>query len=1153
MFIHLRLHTEYSVSEGLLRMKSLGKELANRLMPAAAVTDISNLYGMVKFYGGAINNGVKPIIAAEVWLEDETTSTNPNDKQYTKIVFLAKNQIGYANLVEILSKSFLEGQKLGVPLVSFDWLETYNEGLIALSGANDSQIARLLVAERYDAAKEILIKWQDIYGEDFFLELQRLGRPDEDSYIHSAVKLALETNTSVVATNNVCFLEESDYEAHEARVCINRGMSLKDMAQSSGYTTEQYLKTSEQMEELFADIPSAITNTVNIAKKCNVEVELGNIHLPNFPVPEGFTTEQYLEQVSNEGMRARLKHLKHVFPEQEFHVDEYQERLDIELKVINEMGFAGYFLIVSDFIKWAKTHEILVGPGRGSGAGSLVAYSLEITNLDPLHYDLLFERFLNPERVSMPDFDIDFCMENRDRVIDYVAEKYGRESVSQIITFGTMAAKAVVRDVGRALGHPYGFVDKIAKLIPFEIGITLEKAIEQEEALAARYQEEEEVRILIDLARKLEGVVRNVGKHAGGVVIAPSKLTDFSPLYAEESSQSTVTQFDKDDVESIGLVKFDFLGLRTLTIIHWAIDSINHEKKKLGEPLIDIDSIPVDCAKTFDLLKACKTAAVFQLESRGMTDLVAKLQPDKLEDIIALVALFRPGPLQSGMVDDFINRKHGRAKVEYPHIMLESILKPTYGIILYQEQVMQIAQVLAGYTLGGADILRRAMGKKKPEEMAKQRVVFTDGAEKNNIKRETAEYIFDLIEKFAGYGFNKSHSAAYGLISYQTAWLKAHYKAAFMAAVLSSDMNQTDKIVSMIAECKKIEIEVLPPDVNDGIYKFKETSDSTIRYGLGALKGLGEAAIINIIETRDKIGKFSSLSHFCKTVDLKKVNRRSMEALIKSGAMDSFKVERKVLFEVLLAKALSEAEQQAKNAKLGQDDLFSEVLDDVEDDAVLLKLPKGMAWTEQERPLGEKDSLGLYLTGHPINQYRKELERFTSSTLAELTGEQKKVTVAGLITDLKTMITKRGKKMAFLGIDDGTARVEVAVFSDAYEEAKEFLLKDQLIILKGEASIDNYTQSVKIKTEKLLSINMAREKYAQSLHLSFVGDINLSVLNKIKKLIEEADEGPSYVAIHHKNEKIITKLALERKIRLEDSLITGLKLAIGEDAVSLEY
>jgi len=886
-FIHLHLHSEYSLVDGLIRVKTLINSAVEAGMPAIAVTDQCNLFAMVKFYRAAIAAGIKPIVGVDLWFHD---SALPKP---ARLVLLCQNHQGYLNLTRLISRAYIEGQLQGVPYIHKEWLEGHSEGLIALSGGHEGDVGMALLSSKTDLALRYLAAWEALFPERFYLQVQRTGREHEERYLHAVVEIALKTGVPVVASNDVRFLQREDFEAHEARVCIHDGRTLNDPRRPRRYNEQQYLRSPAEMAELFDDLPEALENTVEIARRCNLELTLGENVLPEFPIPNGMTTTDYFTQQAHDGLKWRLD----TFVDgdsgnvQEKH-EKYRARLEHELGVINKMGFPGYFLIVADFIRWARDNDVPVGPGRGSGAGSLVAYALGITNLDPMAYDLLFERFLNPERVSLPDFDVDFCMDGRDRVIEYVAERYGRERVAQIITYGSMAAKAVVRDVGRVLGNPYGFVDQIAKLIPFELGITLEKALKQEEQLRSRYEEEEDVHTLIELARSLEGLARNAGKHAGGVVIAPSALTDFTPLYCEQGSSAPVTQLDKDDIEAVGLVKFDFLGLRTLTIIDWAVKTINCQLSLQGKPEIDIDRIPLDDQATYELLQSSQTTAVFQLESRGMKDLIKRQQPECFEDIIALVALFRPGPLQSGMVDDFIDRKHGRAQVNYPHPELEPILKPTYGVILYQEQVMQIAQVLAGYSLGQADLLRRAMGKKKPEEMSKQRSIFLQGAEAREVNQKQAAYIFDLMEKFAGYGFNKSHSAAYALIAYQTAWLKVHYPAAFMAAVLSSDMDNTDKIVMFMDECRCMGLTVESPNINRCDYAFTASDDSTILYGLGAIKGVGAAALDGILLERSNHGEFSGLLDLCKRIDLRKANRRVLEALIRSGALDAFDINR---------------------------------------------------------------------------------------------------------------------------------------------------------------------------------------------------------------------------------------------------------------------
>lgn len=1146
-FVHLRVHSEFSLVDGIVRIKPLVSTVAAAHMPAVAITDQSNLFGMVKFYRAAQNAGVKPIIGVDVWLHNEQDPNNPS-----RLVLLCKDHEGYLNLTHLVSQSYLEGQHRGIPILQREWLQDYRKGLIVLSGGREGDVGQALLSGNREQAATLLTEWIRLFGDNYYLELQRTGREGEDAYLSAAVDLAATMGVAVVATNSVCFLQQDDFDAHEARVCINDGRTLDDPRRPHHYTDQQYLRSPEEMIALFADIPEAIENSVEIARRCNLELTLGENFLPNFPIPAGMTMDEFFRQQSREGLERRLTTLFDTSaPEFAEQRKPYDERLELELDVIIDMGFPGYFLIVADFIRWSKDNDIPVGPGRGSGAGSLVAYAQTITDLDPIKYELLFERFLNPERVSMPDFDVDFCMEGRDRVIDYVADKYGRDHVSQIITYGTMAAKAVVRDVGRVLGHPYGFVDQIAKLIPFDLGITLDKALEQEETLRERYQNEEDVQGLIDLARSLEGITRNAGKHAGGVVIGPTKLTDFTPLYCEQDSTSIVSQFDKDDVEAVGLVKFDFLGLRTLTIIDWAQKTVNAQRAEKGEAPLDVALLPTDDEASFKLLKRYETTAVFQLESRGMKDLIKRLQPDDFEEIIALVALYRPGPLQSGMVDDFINRKHGRQKVEYPHPALEPILKPTYGVILYQEQVMQIAQVLAGYTLGGADMLRRAMGKKKPEEMAKQRDLFTEGAVKNGVEEKTATYIFDLMEKFAGYGFNKSHSAAYALVSYQTAWLKAHYPAAFMAAVLSSDMDNTDKVVTFIDDCDHMGLVVEVPDVNRCDYRFTTPNDKSILYGLGAIKGVGAAAIESIVAGR-KEAPYKNLFDFCQRVDVKKVNRRVLEALIRAGAMDNIGPNRATLTAAINA-ALKVAEQHLQNDQAGVEDMFG--FADTSDSSPV-QYDEVPEWNEAQRLLGERDTLGLYLTGHPIEQYQQELKQFVSTRLVDLNPQRKKqVVVAGLVIALRTRNTQRGK-MAFVTIDDRSARHELAMFSETYDRCQHLLAKDKVIIVQGEVVEDSFSGGTKINISEVYDVEKAREHFAKGLTIKLdQARAGNGFIASLESVLTPFREGscPIYLDYHNDQSSAKINLGEQWRVRPTDELLNRLSQLMGEEQVSVEY
>ncbi len=1120
-------------------------------MPACAVTDQNNLFALVKFYRAAQAEGIKPIIGTDMQLYD-------SEEANSRLVLLCQNTIGYRNLTRLLSKSYTEGQVKGIPYLRRHWLNGHTEGLIALSGGRAGDIGQALLAGHSHLVKQYLEDWQALFPQRFYLELQRTGRPQEEEYIYAAVELAQATATPVVATNDVCFLTPEDFDAHEVRVCIHGGHTLADPRRPHHYSAQQYLRSPQEMAERFSDLPEAVENTWHIAQRCSLELLLGKNFLPNYPIPTGQTTEEYFRQQAHLGLEQRLATLfDRTRPEFAQQRRPYDERLARELDVIIQMGFPGYFLIVSDFIQWAKDNHIPVGPGRGSGAGSLVAYALRITDLDPLKYDLLFERFLNPERVSMPDFDIDFCQEGRDKVIEYVAKRYGRERVSQIITYGSMAAKAVVRDVGRVLSHPHGFVDKIAKLIPFEVGITLAEALEKEDELRSRYRREEEVRILIDMAQKLEGLVRNPGKHAGGVVIAPTLLTDFTPLYCEEGSTDLITQFDKDDVEAIGLVKFDFLGLRTLTIIDWALENIS----RAGDRRIDISKIPLDDAATFDLLKRGQTTAVFQLESSGIKKLIRDLRPDYFEDLVALVALYRPGPLQSGMVKDFIDRKHKRARVEYPHPDLAPILKPTYGVIVYQEQVMQIAQVLAGYTLGGADLLRRAIGKKKAEEMAKQKAVFIEGAKGRGVKEETATYIFDLMEKFAEYGFNRSHSAAYALVSYQTAWLKTHYPAAFMAAVLSSDMDKTEKIVHILGECEMMNLKMLPPDINLCYYKFTvaENQTSAIRYGLGALKGVGEAALENIFTERQKHGPFTDLFDFCRRIDLRKANRRVLESLIKSGATDALGPHRATLM-ASIDSAIKLAEKHSTEKATGQNDIFASSSSTKRSQAEKKPFTVVPDWSLNDKLQGEKDVLGVYLSGHPIQPYLPELKQLSVVPLTRLktTDSDQTVRVGGWVEEVRFAYAYN-KRMAFLTLEDEKGRLEVKVSPELYEQKQNILVKNTLLIVSGKVREDNYNEGYTMTADQIYDLDQARGTQARRIEMT-VSAIQAQAPGLVQKLLDiltpYRQEGRCRVVICYFHPEAEVELLLGEKwhVQPQQTLLQQLQeLLGGEEKVKVVY
>ena len=1153
-FVHLRVHSDYSMIDGLSKVPPLVKKVAEMGMPAMALTDFTNLCGLVKFYGTAHNCGVKPIIGADFIMQSEEFAD-----ELTKLTVLATNNVGYKNLTLLISEAYLRGHVQHQPVIDKSWLIKYAEGLIVLSGAKNGEIGKALLKGNHALVDKCVEFYQTHFADRFYLELIRTNRADEETYLHFALELAENKQLPVVATNEVVFLTEEFFEAHEIRVAIHDGYTMVDPRRPKNYSPQQYLRSEAEMCELFADIPEALENSVEIAKRCNVTVRLGEYFLPAFPT-EGMEETEYLVMKSKQGLEERLEFL---FPDPEIRAQrrpEYDERLLIELEVINNMGFPGYFLIVMEFIQWSKDNDIPVGPGRGSGAGSLVAYALKITDLDPLEYDLLFERFLNPERVSMPDFDVDFCMDKRDQVIDHVAEMYGRDAVSQIITFGTMAAKAVIRDVGRVLGHPFGFVDRISKLIPADPGMTLEKAFKAEPALPELYENDEEVKELIDKCRILEGCTRNAGKHAGGVVISPTTITDFAPIYADAEGHFPVTQFDKNDVETAGLVKFDFLGLRTLTIIDWALGLINPRLQREGKEPVRIESIPLVDAASFRVLQNSETTAVFQLESRGMKDLIKRLQPDCFEDIIALVALFRPGPLQSGMVDNFIDRKHGREAISYPdekwqHESLKEILDPTYGIILYQEQVMQIAQVLAGYTLGGADMLRRAMGKKKPEEMAKQRAVFEQGAIKNGVDGELSMKIFDLVEKFAGYGFNKSHSAAYALVSYQTLWLKTHYPAEFMAAVMTADMDNTEKVVGLVDECFRMNLKVLPPDINAGLYRFNVDETGAIVYGIGAIKGVGEGPIEAILEARNAGGYFKDLFDFCARIDLKKVNKRVIEKLIYAGALDRLGPHRAAMM-ASLNDAVKAASQYHQAEAFGQVDMFGVLTDAPEE--VEHKYTQVAKWPEKVWLEGERDTLGLYLTGHPINAHIKELAKYTSCRLKDATPTRRdqSVTLAGLVIAAKVMTTKRGTRIGIMTLDDRSGRMEVMLFSDALERYAELLEKDKILVISGQVSFDDFNGGLKMSAREVMDLGSAREKYARGLSVSIEqSQIDDQFFERFSQILEPHRAGTIPVNVYYQRLEARARLTLGTQWRVtpSDTLLDELKQLLGNDQVELEF
>jgi DNA polymerase-3 subunit alpha len=1184
-FVHLRLHSEYSISDGMLRVDEAVAAARNDAMPALALTDLNNFFGLIKFYKAARGAGLKPVVGCDVFISNDTDPDRPY-----RMLLLCQSSAGYLLLCRLLSRAYLENQHRGRAELRREWFHQDTGGLIALSGAHLGDVGSALLSGNAALAAQFAREWAALFSNRYYIEVQRAGFADEEHQLQGATHLAAELGLPVVATHPVQFLGADDFKAHEARVCIAEGYVLNDKRRARAFTDQQYFKTQAEMSALFADLPEALQNSVEIARRCNLSLNLDKPRLPDFPTPGGQGLDEYLRMQAGLGLQQRLAMLYPDPAEREARQPEYQERLDFEINTIIKMGFSGYFLIVADFIRWAKENGVPVGPGRGSGAGSLVAYSLGITDLDPLRYALLFERFLNPERVSMPDFDVDFCQDGRERVIDYVKQKYGAACVAQIATFGTMASKAVIRDVGRVMDFPYGLCDRLSKAIPLEgvKPVSLKKAREMEPEINSIAESEEGVPELLELAGRLEDLTRNVGMHAGGVLIAPGQLTDFCPLYCADSSTSVVSQFDKDDVEAIGLVKFDFLGLRTLTILDWAMRHVKRLQKQglrtevgglsettgpqsstlspdftqssVPEPQsFTLETLPLDDAGTYDLLKKANTTAVFQLESRGMKDMLVRAKPDCFEDIIALVALYRPGPMD--LIPDFIRRKHGE-KFDYPHPAVEPVLKETYGIMVYQEQVMQMAQLVGGYSLGGADLLRRAMGKKKAEEMAQQREIFIAGALNNGTSKEVAGNLFDLMEKFAGYGFNKSHAAAYALVAYQTAYLKAHHPAAFMAATLSGDLDNTEKVSIFYADTLLQNIRVLHPDVNSSGYVFSPVDEATIAYGLGAIKGTGEAAIASIVKARES-GPFKDLFDFCRRVDKRIVNRRTVEALIKAGAFDSVSDHRAALMASVDA-ALASADQQARAAN--QNSLFG---NDESDAVLIVQTADVPRWRLREQLAHEKASLGIYLGGHPYHEYADELANFIKVKLADLTprfvgqtngsgngsGHNPRrgvpVVLAGIVAGLRIQQTRRGR-MAVVTLDDGSAQVELTVFNEIYEASRPWIREDELLVVRGKASLDEYSGNVRVSGDELYDFASARSHFAQQLSLRCNGNASIA---QLKKLFTPYRDGKCPVQIHYRNDDATCQLRLgeDWQVTLHDDLLRDLRELLHEENVKVVY
>ncbi|MDD5175360.1 MAG: DNA polymerase III subunit alpha [Sterolibacterium sp.] len=1166
-FIHLRLHSEYSITDGIVRLDAAVAGAAADGMPALALTDLANLFGMVKFYTAARSAGIKPIIGCDVWVVDETFDASLRDpataNTSARMLLLAKNRAGYLRLCDLLTAAYLGPRHHGRAEISHAALRNGdNTGLIALSGAHFGDVGQLLLVGKVAQAETRANEWARLFPGSYYIEVQRPGHPSQrenslgmlrngsspgaqaEMLVSASIALASRLTLPLVATHPVQFMTRDDFRAHEARVCIAEGYVLADTRRPKQFTEEQYFKTQAEMTELFADLPEALENSVEIAQRCNLSVELGKSMLPQFPTPAGITLDAYIAEQAAAGLEERLAQIYPDAAERAARRPEYDRRLAFEINTIQKMGFPGYFLIVADFINWAKRNGVPVGPGRGSGAGSLVSYALRITDLDPLKYDLLFERFLNPERVSMPDFDVDFCQEGRDRVIDYVKQKYGAHAVSQIATFGTMATKAVIRDVGRVLDLPFNFVDQFAKLIPNELGISLAQAREKESAINERIENEEELRELWALAERLEGLTRNVGMHAGGVLIAPGKLTDFCPLYSADGGITTVSQFDKDDVEKVGLVKFDFLGLRTLTILAEAVDFA----RSVEGAEVDLDTLPLDDKETYEkIFKSANTKAVFQFESGGMQDMLKQAKPDRLEDLIALNALYRPGPMD--LIPSFIARKHGKERVTYPHPAMEKVMSNTYGIMVYQEQVMQTAQVIAQYSLGGADLLRRAMGKKKKEEMDQQRGVFVAGAASNGINAELANEIFDTMEKFAGYGFNKSHAAAYSLVAYHTAWLKCHHPAAFIAATLSSEMANTDKVQFFFDDAKKNGIAFLPPDINTGGIRFQPVDASTIRYGLGAIKGTGESALSVILKVRAEGGSFNDLFDFCTRVDKRVVNRRVIEALVRAGAFDSLDDHRnKLLASVGIA--LEAAEQAARNAM--QCGLFDTA--GPGGGAHQAEYVGAARWSENEKLFNEKQALGFFLSGHPYHSYRAELASFVKKSLAQIEAQRDPTLLAGIVVSTRTQMTRRGK-MAVVMLDDATAQIEVSIFNELFEAERQKIREDELLLVEGKVTRDDFSGGLRIVADKLLTLGETRGRYAKELSLSMNGHSNAEKLRALLAPYRNPDNGACPVRLRYRTGDAEVELGLPDtwRVRLDDALLAALHEWLSAENVSVVY
>ena len=1125
-FVHLDVNTQYSLGKSVVRIDRLIELCEENKMPAVGVTDHNNLFSAFKAYKASQKQGIKLIIGSLISIKIN------NETDCSKLILLCENQTGYKNLCYLITKSYVDGFKSNEPFIDINWLEGNSDGLIAISAYQEG-VLNLIRTKDNQKLENLINTMTNMFPNNFFIGIQRIGLPREEEFIDKMVSISTEHNIPLVATNNPRFLSKDDYISLEARVCIDQGRVLDDQSRHRDYTNQQFFKTSEEMKTLFEDLPEALINSIKIAKKCNFSFDNTDHVLPEFSTPEKYSIDDFLTMEANEGLLNLAKN-------QTIDKQVYDKRLIEELEIIKGTGFSGYFLIVADFVKWSREQNIPVGPGRGSGPGSLVAYCLGITDIDPIEHDLIFERFLNPERISMPDFDIDFCVNGRDAVIDYVSNKYGNNMVSQIITYGTLSAKAVIRDVGRILGYPYGLVDQIAKLVPFDIGITITEALKKSDELSERYKNDEDVESIINLSLKLEGLVRNAGTHAGGVIIAPSELSNFMPLYKVDDEVGTVTQFDKDDAESIGLIKFDFLGLKTLTVIQKSIDIINaydRKNNKNKSKTLNIKDISLDDKKTYKLLSSARTVGIFQLESTGMRDLIKRMQPKKFDDIIALVALFRPGTLSSrqgeeSVVDTFIKRRkqNNPDLIPYTHDLLMPILKDTYGCIVYQEQVMQIAQKLANFSQGRADILRKAMGKKDDDLMAEQKVFFVKGCISNKVEERAAKNIWSFIEKFAGYGFNKAHSVSYATIAYQTAWLKTHHTAEFFAASMTADIDNTDKLIRFKEDCESFKIEIKGPCVNHSSYEFFVEKENQIRYGLGAIKGLGQSISEAISKERRENGKYHSIFDLCSRLSSEKISKRTIEALIKSGSLDDFSETRATLFDSI-EMAISYSNRVSLEQQTGQTNLFYTESNQEES---LPELKRCKEWKLNELLDEEFSSLGFYFSGHPFDAYRDDCKHLTKSNIATLkkmmetqknangyTQQESLIQIAGLITTLK----RRGNNYTFK-IDDGTAVMEGIIFGERKDYFREMLNNNSLLFLKGKLRFDSFADLWQFVAEDAVTIDSIVKKKAKMLLIKCDSEFNPS---KLKKILKSHTPGTCEIQLNYETDINHTKLKLGKE------------------------